>query len=64
MATVAAKVFGGDLQEIDVDTVGDARAHLGLGDTYTATVNGEAEDDSFGLEDGDWVVFTKSVKGG
>jgi len=65
MAKVAAKVVGGNIKEIeDVEKVREVRKELGLDKTYTATVNGEPEDDDFELEDDNYVVFAPAVKGG
>ena len=64
MANITVKVTGGNVQEMsDVDTVGQVKARLSL-QSYTATVNGEPEDDDFELEDYNYVTLSTAVKGG
>lgn len=65
MAKITAKVTGGKLVELeDVRTVREARKALNLGPEYTATVNGEPEDDGYEVEDFQFVAFAPAVKGG
>lgn len=62
---VIAQTLGGEKEVLDnVDTVSDARAKLGLASDYSATVNGTASSDSTTLRDGDYVAFSRKVKGG
>ena len=62
---VIAQQLGGSKQILDgVGTVSDARQKMGLGSDYTATVNGASADDSKSLRDGDYVAFSRKVKGG
>lgn len=64
MAKVSVKVSGGALKELEVDTIKEARIELGLDKTYTATVNGEPEDDGYETNDFEYIVFAPAVKGG
>jgi molybdopterin converting factor small subunit len=65
MAKITAKVVGGKLRELeDMETVREVRNELGLDKTYTATVNGEPEDDQYELSDFDYIAFAPAVKGG
>lgn len=63
MASVTVKVTGGNVQEMEADTVGDVKARLNL-QAYTATVNGEPADDDTDLEDYNFVTLSTAVKGG
>lgn len=65
MPNIVTKVTGGKVRELeDCNTVREVRKELGLDKTYTATVNGEPEDDTFELSEDDYVVFAPAVKGG
>jgi len=62
---VIAQTLGGSKEILDgVDTVSDARQKLGLASDYSATVNGTTGSDSTTLRDGDYVAFSRKVKGG
>lgn len=63
MAKVTVKTLGGTPMEKTAETVGELKRLLGF-TNYTATVNKEAQDDSYRLEDDDYVVLTQNVKGG
>lgn len=63
MAKVTVKVTGGDIKEMNADTVGDIKDELNLSD-YTATVNGEPAEDDYELEDFNFVTLSTAVKGG
>lgn len=63
MAKITVKVTGGKLQEMDVETVKDAKAALGL-PNHAATVNGETVTDDYELEDYEFLALTEAVKGG
>lgn len=64
MASVVGSVAGGDPVRMDVDTVNDVKAELGLSGAYTATVDGDTQDGSFELSDDQFVCFAPAVKGG
>jgi hypothetical protein len=64
MAKVSAKVLGGEIQEIEATTVGEAKTQMGLEGNYSATVNGAAATDSTPLSDFQMINFSESVKGG
>lgn len=63
MAKVTVKVVGSTPTEVKATTVGELKRALGFG-TYTASVNKEAADDNYRLEDDDFVCLAPSVKGG
>lgn len=58
MAKVMVKKFGGEKSKVDANTVADV-----LESGYTATVNGNAASPDQKLEDGDFIVLSKQVKG-
>lgn len=62
MAKVQVQVAGGDIQSKEAYTVGDLKRMLDA-EGYDAMVNGETESDSYELEDFNFVVLTKKVKG-
>jgi hypothetical protein len=62
MAQVVVKVIGGQPQNLDASTVGDVKRKLNAS-THVATVNGESVDDSYELEDNEFVSLAPSVKG-
>lgn len=64
MAKVTAQVVGGQAKVIEVSTVDEVRAALGLSASYEATVNGEPADMEQELEDYEFVTFSEKVKGG
>lgn len=65
MNTIHAQVVGGHRREIQgAETVGDVRQKMGLDTSYASTLNGSSANDSVQLQDGDFVSFAKSVKGG
>lgn len=65
MASIVAKVVGGDKQFLDdVDTVQDAFDQLQLEGNYTAMVNREPASFEDELDDDDFVTFTVAVKAG
>lgn len=62
---VIAQVLGGPKQVIEgASTVGDVRRQLNLENEYQAMVSGSSKSDSDSLRDGDYVAFTRKVKGG
>lgn len=63
MAKIQAQVLGSPVQNIEVSTVAEAKSVLGLGGNYSASVNTEMVSMDQGVEDGDFVTFTQSVKG-
>lgn len=63
MAKITVKVTGGNVQELQADTVADVKEELNLPE-HTVTVNGEAVDDDYELEDYEFVVLTEPAKGG
>ena len=63
MATVTTQVVGGKIQlKENVTTVAELKQILGL-ESHQASVNGEPEDDSYALQDGEYVTFAPKVKG-
>ena len=52
-----------EIKEYSVETIAELKSELGL-DGYSASVNGDSQDDSFRPEDAQLVTFAKSVKGG
>ena len=64
MATVKVQVAGGDQQEKNVNTVGEARSAVGAETGWQASVNGEPADDSYQLRRNDFITFAKPVKAG
>lgn len=61
---VIAQILGADKKVLDdVATVGEVKSKLNA-TGYTASVNGDSQTDSFGLEDGDFVLLSQAVKGG
>lgn len=63
MAKVQVQVAGGEIQQIEADTVGDAQKQVGAAN-YTAAVNGEPADNDYELSDYEFVSFAKPVKAG
>jgi len=63
MAKVHAQVLGGEIVELDCDTVEEVKLELGV-EGHTASVNGEPADDDFELEDFEFVSLSPAVKGG
>ena len=64
MAKVQIQVAGGDQQEKDVSTVGEARSAVGAETGWQAQINGEPAKDSDQLRKNDFITFTKPVKAG
>lgn len=63
MALVKVKVLGSnEVKEYSVDTIGELKKELDL-DNYSATVNGDAQNDGFEPQDADLITFAPSVKG-
>lgn len=63
MAKVYAKVTGGSVQEIQANTVAEAKNKLGLTGNYSAVVNGESAGDDYDLNDDEIIVFAQNTKG-
>lgn len=63
MAKVQVQVAGGEIQQIEADTVDDAKKQVGAAN-YTAAVNGEPADNDYELSDYEFVSFAKPVKAG
>lgn len=63
--TVTIKVSGNPKMEESskFETIAEIKNSKGL-PNYTAAVNGEPVDDSYELQDGDWISFSPEVKGG
>lgn len=62
---VVAQILGGSKQVLDsVQTVMDVKNKTNTATGYTATVNGDPANDSYQLEDGDFVSLSQAVKGG
>lgn len=62
MAKVNAKVVGGEIQELEADTVAEVKRELEV-PNHTATVNGSPAQDSKELKDEDFVSLAPAVKG-
>ena len=62
MAKVATKVIGGQLKEMQADTVGELAALLGV-TKHQASVNGEPQNNDYELSDDEYVTFAEKVKG-
>lgn len=63
-SNVIAQVLGGQKRILDgVATVRDCRSKLGLGNNYTASVNGTPASDTDLVRAQDFVSFSESVKG-
>lgn len=62
MAKVHAQVVGGQIKEIEANSVAEIKAILNAS-TYTATVNGDPADDSHELSDFEFVSLAPAVKG-
>ena len=63
MAKVTAQVLGGDPKVLEgMGTVGDVKAKL-QATNHTATVNGEPVEDSYELDDYEFVSLAPAVKG-
>jgi hypothetical protein len=63
MAKVQAQVIGGDIKQITADTVAEVKTKMGAAG-YTASVNGEPQDDGYELADYEFVSLAPAVKGG
>lgn len=65
MAKVNVQVAGGSIQQKEANTLGDLKRMFARdGVKYTATINGEPEDDdSCDLNDYEFVALTEQVKG-
>lgn len=64
-SNIIAQVAGGSKAVHDnVDTVSDVATKLGVGEGYTAAINGDTASLTDNLEDGDMVTFGKAVKAG
>ena len=62
---IISQVAGGTKSVFDnVETVSDVATKLGVGEGYTAAINGDTAELHEQLEDGDMVTFSKAVKGG
>ena len=62
MAAVSAKVIGGSLQLKEATTVAELASLLGV-PNHQASVNGNPEDGTYELEEGEFVTFAEKVKG-
>lgn len=64
MADVMYQVMGGKKEVAEgVETVGELKQKIGK-TKLQASVNGDAVDDDYDLEDGDRVTFSEAKKGG
>lgn len=62
---VTAQVTGGAPKLLDnVRTVGDVKQQMNVTTGYSASVNGDPEDDTYELSDYENVSLAPSVKGG
>ena len=64
MAKVYVKVTGGQVKEVEVSSVKDARNALGLDSNYTAVMNGQGTSDEDAVTADSMIVFSPKVKGG
>lgn len=64
MVLITAKVVGGSAKSVQASTVADAFEQLGLSGQHTAQINGQSANLSDSVQEGDFVTFTRSVKGG
>lgn len=62
MAKVTAQVVGGQLKQIEADTVAEVKSQLNL-TNYQATVNGDPQGDDYELADYEFVALSPQVKG-
>lgn len=63
MAEVQYQIAGGEIRKEKATTVGQLKTKVGA-EGYQATVNGEAEGDSYVLSEYEFVAFAKQVKAG
>lgn len=63
MAKVNVQVLGGQIKQIDADTVAEVKTQLNV-PNHTATVNGDSVDGTYELEDYQFVMLSPAVKGG
>ena len=64
MALVKVKILGNPkIDEYSVDSIEELKKELGL-ESYSASVNGIAQDNDYALQDAQLVTFSKAVKGG
>lgn len=62
---VVGHVIGSDKKVLDeVSTVADVKSKLKIGADYTASLNGQQASDSEEVSAGDYVTFSRAVKGG
>lgn len=64
MSKVFGKLTAGVVKELEANTVADVINAMELTGNYTAVVNAEPADTDQKLDDGDFIVLAKSVKGG
>jgi hypothetical protein len=62
MATVSVQVAGGALALKQASTIAELKQLLGV-QHYTATVNGEPQDNDYSLSEGEFVTLAAAVKG-
>lgn len=63
MAQITVKVSGGNVKEMEAETIGEVKETMGL-PNHVATINGEPASDEDELEDFNFVVLSTAVKGG
>lgn len=64
MALVKVKILGNpEVKEYSVETIGELKKELEF-DNYSASVNGEAQNDSYRPSDAQLITLSPSVKGG
>ena len=63
MAKVQAQVVGGQIKQLDTDTVGSIKQILGA-PNHAAAVNGNPADDGYRLRDYEFVSLSSTVKSG
>ena len=63
--SITGQVIGGRAQTFNsCKTVGEVAKELGIGENYTAKINGNEADYGTELEDYSFVTFGEKVKGG
>lgn len=62
MARVNVKVVGGDIQEMDLDSIRELRDELDV-QNHVVSVNGRQSNNDTVIKDEDFIVFAPAVKG-
>jgi len=62
-ASVKVQVIGGQAQDLQANNVGEVKSAMNAGN-YTASVNGQPQDDGYQLREGDFITLGLATKGG